>query len=117
MHRLLLPVCMKSWAFEEACQTLADLSTCHCSAHPAISPIAATWRGATLAVQRLMLPFGMKSCERREHMMVMEAAITCSHQHVNVVRMHTYMLQPSRCGYSMLHSAVRTPYELCSNAV
>ena len=49
-----------------------------------------TWRGIEVAVKRLVLPTNMSGAERNERMAIMEAAISSTLLHPNIVRTYTY---------------------------
>ncbi|KAG2453164.1 hypothetical protein HYH02_002489 [Chlamydomonas schloesseri] len=53
----------------------------------------ALWRGTTVAVKVILLPAHMSGRERHERMAVMEAAISSSLSHPNVVQTYTYTVE------------------------
>ncbi|GAX79556.1 hypothetical protein CEUSTIGMA_g6997.t1 [Chlamydomonas eustigma] len=53
-----------------------------------------TWQGQEVAVKRMMLPTNMSGAEKNQRMAVMEAAISSSLHHPNIVKTHTYSLKP-----------------------
>ncbi|KAG2453178.1 hypothetical protein HYH02_002502 [Chlamydomonas schloesseri] len=52
------------------------------------------WRGTTVAVKTMILPANMTGQEKREKMAVMEAAISSSLVHPNIVTTYTYFIRP-----------------------
>ena len=44
------------------------------------------WRGTPVAVKRMVLPSGTSGMEKRERMAIMEAAISTSLSHPNIVQ-------------------------------
>ncbi|GAX78545.1 hypothetical protein CEUSTIGMA_g5985.t1 [Chlamydomonas eustigma] len=52
------------------------------------------WRGSEVAVKTLILPSNMPGSEKREKMAVMEAAISSSLVHPNIVTTYTYAIKP-----------------------
>eukprot|EP00878_Enallax_costatus_P013393 GHUV01014005.1.p1 GENE.GHUV01014005.1~~GHUV01014005.1.p1 ORF type:complete len:832 (+),score=111.45 GHUV01014005.1:893-3388(+) len=52
------------------------------------------WRGTVVAVKTMLLPSNMSGCEKREKMAVMEAAISSSLSHPNIVQTYTYAIRP-----------------------
>lgn len=59
------------------------------------------WKGTLVAVKVLLLPSGLSGLQRREQMAVMEAAISSSLRHPNIVQTFTYgvrELDPHRPG-------------------
>ncbi|KAG2437309.1 hypothetical protein HXX76_005966 [Chlamydomonas incerta] len=52
------------------------------------------WRGSTVAVKTMILPANMTGQEKREKMAVMEAAISSSLVHPNIVTTYTYFIRP-----------------------
>ncbi|KAG1672491.1 hypothetical protein FOA52_002799 [Chlamydomonas sp. UWO 241] len=54
------------------------------------------WRGTEVAVKTMMLPANMTGAEKREKMAVMEAAISSSLMHPNIVSTYTYSIKPVR---------------------
>jgi len=54
------------------------------------------WRGTVVAVKTMVLPANMTGQEKREKMAVMEAAISSSLSHPNVVQTYTYNVKPVR---------------------
>ncbi|KAG1672489.1 hypothetical protein FOA52_002797 [Chlamydomonas sp. UWO 241] len=54
------------------------------------------WRGTEVAVKTIMLPANMSGAEKREKMAVMEAAISSSLMHPNIVSTYTYSIKPVR---------------------
>ncbi|GBF87741.1 hypothetical protein Rsub_00452 [Raphidocelis subcapitata] len=54
------------------------------------------WRGTVVAVKTMILPSNMSGAEKREKMAVMEAAISSSLSHPNVVQTYTYAIRPLR---------------------
>ena len=60
-----------------------------------------TWRGIEVAVKRLVLPTNMSGAERNERMAIMEAAISSTLLHPNIVRTYTYRcwgVNVNKCG-------------------
>ncbi|KAF5841397.1 hypothetical protein DUNSADRAFT_13060 [Dunaliella salina] len=60
------------------------------------------WRGTMVAIKTMLLPANMSGQEKREKMAIMEAAISSSLAHPNVVQTHTCSIKPivSRtCGF------------------
>ncbi|KAG2453166.1 hypothetical protein HYH02_002490 [Chlamydomonas schloesseri] len=53
----------------------------------------ALWRGTTVAVKVILLPARMSGRERHQRMAVMEAAISSSLSHPNVVQTYTYTVE------------------------
>jgi hypothetical protein len=47
------------------------------------------WRGTTVAVKSLVLPSNMSGAQRRERMAFMEAAISSSLSHPNIVQVRS----------------------------
>ncbi|KXZ45700.1 hypothetical protein GPECTOR_51g685 [Gonium pectorale] len=54
------------------------------------------WRGTEVAIKTIVLPAGMSGKEKREKMAVMEAAISSSLAHPNIVQTYTYHIRPLR---------------------
>uniref|UniRef100_A0A383VFW0 Protein kinase domain-containing protein n=1 Tax=Tetradesmus obliquus TaxID=3088 RepID=A0A383VFW0_TETOB len=54
------------------------------------------WRGTVVAVKTMLLPSNMSGSEKREKMAVMEAAISSSLSHPNVVQTYTYAIRAIR---------------------
>lgn len=54
----------------------------------------AMWRGAEVAVKQIVLPASMSGAEKRDKMAIMEAAISSSLCHPNVVQTFTYAIRP-----------------------
>ncbi|GLI63679.1 hypothetical protein VaNZ11_006717 [Volvox africanus] len=54
------------------------------------------WRGTEVAIKTIVLPAKMSGKEKREKMAVMEAAISSSLAHPNVVQTYTYHIRPLR---------------------
>lgn len=54
----------------------------------------AQWRGAQVAVKRMLLPHNMSSTNRASAMAAMEVAITSSVSHPNLVQLYTYRVSP-----------------------
>ena len=54
------------------------------------------WRGAAVAVKRLVLPAAMSNSERAQKMAVMEIAISSSMFHPNLVQTYTYSIKQLR---------------------
>ena len=52
------------------------------------------WRGAQVAVKRMLLPHNMSSTNRASAMAAMEVAITSSVSHPNLVQLYTYRVTP-----------------------
>ncbi|GIL91710.1 hypothetical protein Vretimale_14832 [Volvox reticuliferus] len=52
------------------------------------------WRGTEVAIKTIILPTNMSGKEKREKMAVMEAAISSSLAHPNVVATYTYQIKP-----------------------
>ncbi|KAG2450347.1 hypothetical protein HYH02_004852 [Chlamydomonas schloesseri] len=52
------------------------------------------WRGTEVAIKTIILPTNMSGKEKRERMAVMEAAISSSLAHPNVVATYTYQIKP-----------------------
>ncbi|KAG2443736.1 hypothetical protein HXX76_002082 [Chlamydomonas incerta] len=52
------------------------------------------WRGTVVAVKTMILPANMTGQEKREKMAVMEAAISSSLVHPNIVTTYTYFIRP-----------------------
>ncbi|KAG2490227.1 hypothetical protein HYH03_011352 [Edaphochlamys debaryana] len=55
-----------------------------------------TWRGVEVAIKTMVLPKNMSGAEKREKMAVMEAAISSSLAHPNVVQTFTYYIKTVR---------------------
>ncbi|GAX83628.1 hypothetical protein CEUSTIGMA_g11052.t1 [Chlamydomonas eustigma] len=55
------------------------------------------WRGREVAVKTMVLPTNMSSKESRERMALMEAAISTTLSHPNIVQTYSYSLVPLRC--------------------
>ncbi|GLC56027.1 hypothetical protein PLESTB_001056700 [Pleodorina starrii] len=73
----------------------------------------ALWRGTTVAVKVILLPAHMSGRERHERMAVMEAAISSSLSHPNIVQTYTYGVEGAkgrrtalRMAGSVAHSAL-----------
>ena len=49
-----------------------------------------------MAVKSMILPTNMNGSEKKERMAIMEAAISSSLSHPNIVQTHTYTLSPVR---------------------
>ncbi|KAJ9517261.1 hypothetical protein QJQ45_009127 [Haematococcus lacustris] len=56
----------------------------------------ALWQGSEVAVKTIMLPATMSGSQKREKMAIMEAAISSSLSHPNIVQTYTYTIQPLR---------------------
>jgi serine/threonine protein kinase len=54
------------------------------------------WRGAAVAVKRIVLPAAMSNSERAQKMAVMEIAISSSMCHPNLVQTYTYSIKQLR---------------------
>ncbi|KAG2426117.1 hypothetical protein HYH02_014872 [Chlamydomonas schloesseri] len=54
------------------------------------------WRGTEVAIKTIVLPARMSGKEKREKMAVMEAAISSSLAHPNIVQTYTYHIRPLR---------------------
>ena len=54
------------------------------------------WRGAVVAVKRILLPAVMSNSERAQKMAVMEIAISSSMNHPNLVQTYTYSIKQVR---------------------
>ncbi|PNW79397.1 hypothetical protein CHLRE_09g413400v5 [Chlamydomonas reinhardtii] len=54
------------------------------------------WRGTEVAIKTIVLPARMSGKEKREKMAVMEAAISSSLSHPNIVQTYTYHIRPLR---------------------
>ena len=54
------------------------------------------WRDITVAVKSMILPVKMAGTEKKERMALMEAAISSSLVHKNIIRTHTYSIKPMR---------------------
>ena len=54
------------------------------------------WRGLTVAVKSMTLPINMSGDERKQRMALMEAAISSSLVHCNIIKTHTYSIKPIR---------------------
>jgi serine/threonine protein kinase len=54
------------------------------------------WRNMAVAVKSMVLPIKMGGAESRERMAIMEAAISSSLSHPNIVKTYTYSLKPVR---------------------
>jgi len=52
------------------------------------------WRGTVVAIKTMLLPANMSGQEKRERMAIMEAAISSSLAHPNVVQTYTYSIKP-----------------------
>ncbi|GAX83535.1 hypothetical protein CEUSTIGMA_g10960.t1 [Chlamydomonas eustigma] len=52
------------------------------------------WRGTEVAIKTIILPANMAGAEKREKMAVMEAAISSSLMHPNIVSTYTYTIRP-----------------------
>ncbi|KAF8060038.1 serine/threonine-protein kinase [Scenedesmus sp. PABB004] len=53
------------------------------------------WRGSTVAIKTMILPAKMSGAEKRERMAIMEAAISSSMCHPNIVQTYTYTIKPA----------------------
>ncbi|KAI8463338.1 MAG: hypothetical protein J3K34DRAFT_149057 [Monoraphidium minutum] len=53
------------------------------------------WRGSTVAIKTMILPAKMSGAEKRERMAIMEAAISSSMNHPNIVQTYTYTIRPT----------------------
>jgi len=54
----------------------------------------ALWQGTEVALKTALLPSGMSGAERREKMAIMEAAISSTLSHPNIVQTYTYTIAP-----------------------
>ncbi|KAJ9511825.1 hypothetical protein QJQ45_004378 [Haematococcus lacustris] len=54
------------------------------------------WRGTVVAVKTMVMPANMSGAEKREKMAIMEAAISSSLSHPNIVQTYTYAIQPMK---------------------
>ncbi|GAX83025.1 hypothetical protein CEUSTIGMA_g10452.t1 [Chlamydomonas eustigma] len=54
------------------------------------------WRGTTVAVKIMVMPNIMSDVEKRHRMAIMEAAISSSLSHPNIVQTYTYSMRPIR---------------------
>lgn len=70
------------------CQLLGDLLTLP----PSLA--AGTWRGSVVAVKAIVLPAALSGKAKRERMAVMEAAISSTMAHPNIVQTYTYDMRP-----------------------
>ena len=59
------------------------------------------WRDKDVAVKSMILPTNMNGSEKKERMAIMEAAISSSLSHPNIVQTFTYTLSPVREGSGM----------------
>ena len=57
---------------------------------------AGLWRDTQVAVKSIILPANMSGQAKREKMAVMEAAISTSLSHPNIVQTYTYDIMPHR---------------------
>ncbi|GIL61309.1 hypothetical protein Vafri_15698 [Volvox africanus] len=65
------------------------------------------WRGTVVAVKTMILPANMTGQEKREKMAVMEAAISSSLVHPNIVTTYTYFIRPyHEPGLSGMHHLI-----------
>jgi serine/threonine protein kinase len=53
-----------------------------------------SWRGTQVAVKTIVLPANMSGAAKHERMVIMEAAISSSMNHPNVVQTYTYSIKP-----------------------
>lgn len=51
------------------------------------------WRGSTVAIKTMILPARMSGAEKRERMAIMEAAISSTMAHPNIVQTYTYTIK------------------------
>jgi hypothetical protein len=51
------------------------------------------WRGSTVAIKTMILPAKMSGAEKRERMAIMEAAISSTMAHPNIVQTYTYTIK------------------------
>ncbi|KXZ47914.1 hypothetical protein GPECTOR_32g527 [Gonium pectorale] len=72
------------------------------------------WRGSEVAIKTMVLPANMSGKEKREKMAVMEAAISSSLAHPNVVATYTYQIKPLKDSSS---SSGRVSDDLTSSAI
>ncbi|KAL6760519.1 kinase-like domain-containing protein [Haematococcus lacustris] len=54
------------------------------------------WRGTVVAVKTMVMPANMSGAEKREKMAIMEAAISSSLSHPNIVQTYTYAIRPMK---------------------
>ena len=64
------------------------------------------WRDHTVAVKSMILPVKMAGTEKKERMALMEAAISSSLVHRNIVKTHTYSIKPIRDNTSASQLAI-----------
>ncbi|GAX79174.1 hypothetical protein CEUSTIGMA_g6614.t1 [Chlamydomonas eustigma] len=64
------------------------------------------WRGTEVAIKTIILPANMAGAEKREKMAVMEAAISSSLIHPNIVSTYTYTIRPPL--FSIMFCSVST---------
>ncbi|KAG2484907.1 hypothetical protein HYH03_016293 [Edaphochlamys debaryana] len=74
------------------------------------------WRGTEVAIKTIILPANMSGKEKREKMAVMEAAISSSLAHPNVVATYTYQIKPLRDSSSD-HGGGRPSDDLTASAI
>ncbi|KIY95632.1 hypothetical protein MNEG_12331, partial [Monoraphidium neglectum] len=53
------------------------------------------WRGTTVAIKTMVLPAKMSGAEKHERMAIMEAAISSTMNHPNIVQTYTYTIKPT----------------------
>ncbi|KAI8472513.1 MAG: kinase-like domain-containing protein [Monoraphidium minutum] len=58
------------------------------------------WRGSVVAIKTMVLPARMSGAEKRERMLVMEAAISSALTHPNIVQTYTYTIKPTTDSYA-----------------
>jgi hypothetical protein len=57
---------------------------------------AGIWRGSVVAIKTMILPAKMSGAAKRERMAIMEAAISSSMNHPNIVQTYTYTIRPTQ---------------------
>ncbi|GLC33295.1 hypothetical protein PLESTB_000349600 [Pleodorina starrii] len=75
------------------------------------------WRSTEVAIKTMILPTNMSGKEKREKMAVMEAAISSSLAHPNVVATYTYQIKPLKDSSYSPHTAGRPSDDLTASAI
>ncbi|KAG2431465.1 hypothetical protein HXX76_009480 [Chlamydomonas incerta] len=70
------------------------------------------WRGTEVAIKTIVLPARMSGKEKREKMAVMEAAISSSLAHPNIVQTYTYHIRPLRDSSALPAASPAAPGQL-----
>lgn len=68
--------------------------TCFCLQYGTV--YCGLWQGTEVAIKTIMLPAGMTGAQKREKMAIMEAAISSTLSHPNIIQTFTWSIRPYR---------------------